>query len=131
MLHNRSKDANFARKSREPHAIKFVCGSFFINSRLYKLNRMIKQVIIDILDYLKWEVANDRCTPDQLQSIHDALSGKLSVEATADDLAEYFGKRKENVRNVLSRSPMPRPKRRVYYSFTSFLKHMPKSWRNT
>ncbi|MBD5367248.1 MAG: hypothetical protein HDR82_09690 [Bacteroides sp.] len=92
---------------------------------------MIKQVIIDILDYMKWEVMNDRCTPEQLRSIHDSIVREVAVEGTADDLAEYFGKRKENVRNVLSRSPMPRPKRRVYYCVRSFMRFMPRTWRLT
>lgn len=89
---------------------------------------MIKQVVLDILDYLRWQVVNDRCTPEQMRSIHDSFVGNIAVKATADDLAEYFDQRKENVKNVLSRAPLPKPRRRVYYSFTSFVKCLPKTW---
>ena len=89
---------------------------------------MIKQVILDILDYMKWQVVNDRCTPEQLRSIHDAVVGRIVVEATADDLAEYFNQRRENVKNALSRATMPKPKRRVYYCMKSFMKSVPKTW---
>ena len=91
---------------------------------------MIKQVILDILDFIRWQVINDRCTPEQLRSIHASLVEKITVEATAEDIADYFGKSKENVRNVLSRTPMPRPKRKTYYCIKSFFKFMPKTWKH-
>lgn len=89
----------------------------------------MKQLLIDILDFLRFQLVNDHCTAEQMKAIHDSLTKEIAVEATADDLAKFFGQSKENVRNVLSRSPMPKPKRRVYYSFISFLKHIPKTWR--
>ena len=89
---------------------------------------MIKQVILDILDYLKFQVAEDRCTPEQLRSIHDALTENITIDATISDIAKHYGQSESNVRNVAARSYVGKPKRRVCYDFMRFVKCIPSSW---
>lgn len=95
---------------------------------------MMKKAILDIIDYLRYQVDNDKCTAEELRSIYDMASESLKVSATIDDLAEFYGQSKNNVSNVLSRRPIPareKPKRKVYYNFTFFRTLIPKSWRKS
>ncbi|MDE7411578.1 MAG: hypothetical protein K2M94_06015 [Paramuribaculum sp.] len=89
---------------------------------------MIKQIILDILDYLKFQVANDRCTPEELRSMYDTITENLDVDATIGDIAKHYGQSESNVRNVAARSYIGKPKRRVYYNLAKFIKLIPASW---
>ncbi len=89
---------------------------------------MIKQIILDILDYLRYQVANDRCTPEELRSLYTTLENTMHIDATVDDIAGHYGQSTSNVRNIIARNYVGKPKRRVYYNLVEFIKHIPKSW---
>ena len=94
----------------------------------------MKKAILEILDYLRYQVDNDKCTAEELRSIYDMTSETLKVSATIEDLAGFYGQSKSNVSNVLSRRPLPakeRPTRKVYYNFSFFRTLVPKSWRKS
>ena len=91
----------------------------------------IKRVILNILDYLRYQVENDKCTSDELKSILEMVSESMEISATIKDMAEFYGQSESNVSNVISRRPIPKsqkPKRRVYYNLAFFSKIIPKSW---
>lgn len=88
-----------------------------------------KRIIIEVLDYLKYKVLNDDCTLEELRSISDTIGENLDINCTTKDLSEYYGQSQSNIRNVLTRNFMPKPKRKTYYSFSKFIKFIPKSWR--
>lgn len=85
---------------------------------------MIKQIILDILDYLRYQVANDRCTPEELRSLYTTLGNTMHIDATVG----HYGQSTSNVRNIIARNNVGKPKRRVYYNLMEFIKHIPKSW---
>lgn len=89
---------------------------------------MIKKVILDILDYLRYQVDNDKCTDEELRSIYAGIAENIDIDATADDVAKFYSVSAHNVRNLPNRSPVPKPKRKVYFSFGSIVKYKPKSW---
>lgn len=89
----------------------------------------VKEVVINILDYLKYQVVNDKCTPDELRSIQNSLIDNLDIDCTCEDIATMYNQSRSNVRNVLSRNFMPKPKRKVYYNFVKFITFIPKTWR--
>lgn len=94
----------------------------------------MKKTVLEIIDYLRYQVVNDKCTAEELRSIYDMASESLKVSATIDDLAEFYGQSKNNVSNVLHRRPIPpkeKLKRRVYYNFAFFRKIVPNSWRKS
>lgn len=91
----------------------------------------IKKVILNILDYLRYQVENDKCTSEELKSILEMVSESMEISATIKDMAEFYGQSESNVSNVISRRPIPKsqkPKRRVYYNLAFFSKLIPKSW---
>lgn len=91
----------------------------------------MKQFVLDIIDYIRGEVVNDKCTPEQLQKIADFGKNELHVQGTIEEIADFYGQSRNNVSNVLSRRPIPRnkrPQRRVLYDFGWFATLVPKSW---
>ena len=90
----------------------------------------IKRIILNILDYLRYQVENDKCTSEELKSILEMVSESMEISATIKDMAEFYGQSESNVSNVISRRPIPKsqkPKRRVYYNLAFFSKIIPKS----
>ena len=51
----------------------------------------IKRVILNILDYLRYQVENDKCTADELKSILEMVSESMEISATIKDMAEFYG----------------------------------------
>lgn len=89
---------------------------------------MVKKILLDILDHLRYQIINDKCTIEELRSITHALVDNLDVDASISDIAEFYGKKETNVRNLCSRRMVSKPKRRVYYNFADIVKIIPKSW---
>lgn len=92
----------------------------------------MKKFVLDIIDFIRGEVEDDRCTPEQLQRIADFGKNELGAKGTLDDIAEFYGQSRNNVSNVISRRPIPKdkkPQRRVLYDFGWFASIVPESWR--
>lgn len=92
----------------------------------------MKQTILDILDYLRYRVANDKCTLEELRKFSDIATKELNTNATIEELSEFYGQSRSNVSNVISRRPIPegkKPKRRIYYDFAWFSSIIPDSWK--
>lgn len=93
---------------------------------------MIKKIVLEILEYLRFQVENDKCTAAELRSIHDTLMSSVCVDSTIKDIAEHYGQSESNVRNAIARGYAGNPKRRVFYNFMQFVRCKPKNWtRNT
>lgn len=94
----------------------------------------MKEIVLELLDFLKYQVKNDKCTNEQLRNIYEVANEKIQVSATVDDISQFYGQSRSNVSNVLSRRAIPdkyKPKRRIYYNFTFFQRLVPPSWRRT
>ena len=65
---------------------------------------------------------------NQQLAFANTIEDNLDINCTTADIAERYKQSPSNVRNVLSRNFMPKPKRRVYYSFSKFIKYIPKRW---
>ena len=87
-----------------------------------------KRIILEVLDYLKFQVENDRCTIEEIRSFANTIENNLDIDCTVQDVAERYNQSPSNVRNVLTRNFMPKPKRKVYFKFSKFIKFIPKSW---
>ena len=92
----------------------------------------MKQLLLNIIDFLRYKVDNDQCTADDLRKFSDIATEMLDTKATIDELSEFYGQSRSNVSNVISRRPIPKdkkPKRRVYYNFAWFSLIIPESWK--
>lgn len=89
----------------------------------------IKRTLLEIIDFIRYQVENDKCTMEELRSISTTLENSLEVDCTTHDLAERYGQTYSNVRTAINRAFMPKPKYRHLYNFTKFAKFMPKTWK--
>ena len=92
----------------------------------------MKHILLNILDFLRYKVDNDQCTPEELRKFSDIATKELNTTATIDELSEFYGQSRSNVSNVISRRPIPKdkkPKRRIYYNFAWFNSIIPDSWK--
>lgn len=87
-----------------------------------------KETIKQTLDFLKYKVDNDLCTMEELRSVSDLLQNSLNVIGTVEDFAKYCDQSEGNVRTVINRKVIDKPKRRVFYRFFPFIKSVPSKW---
>lgn len=92
-----------------------------------KVRENIKEVIHETLDFVRWQVDNDRCTAEEIDSLAGYLLKELNAMASLDDIATYFGQSKSNVlsRRLIDEKDKERVTR---YRFGMFLRAMPTSW---
>ena len=62
-------------------------------------------------------------------SMRTAALWHLEIWGTIEDIAKYYNKTPNNVRVVINRRLLSKPKRKVLYSFTDFAKIVPDSWK--
>lgn len=88
-----------------------------------------KFILIEILDYLKYKLLNDDCTPEEIRSFANMAEDNLHINTTTAHIAERYHQSRSNVRNVLSRKTMPKAKWVKLYDYMKFMKNMPKRWK--
>ena len=85
--------------------------------------------LASILDFASERAKNGQMTLEEVKSWLDMLLERTTLWATVEELAAYYGQSEQNVRCVLNRKYIGKPKRRVYYSFNQFSKIVPKRWK--
>lgn len=65
---------------------------------------------------------------EEEQALVRIIEKDLPLSATCDDLARYYHQTPENIRAVIHRRLLSKPKRRVMYSFLDFSKIVPDKW---
>lgn len=88
-----------------------------------------KKELLEIIDYYRYKINNNLCTPEEMRSASQLLQENLDMYGTVEDFSKFFGVTETQVRSAINRKLIDKPKRRVYYRFLSFLKVAPKSWR--
>lgn len=87
-----------------------------------------KKELLEILDYYRYKVDKNLCTPEEIESASKLLQENLDIYGTVEDFAKFYDVSETQVRSAINRKLIDKPKRRVYYRFLSFLKVAPKSW---
>lgn len=86
------------------------------------------------MEYITYQLENDDCTPEEMESIFEAIVKNLRMKATVKDIAKFYGQNEANVRNVISRNYIPekdKPVRRVMYPLGRIMSFIPSSWKHT
>lgn len=91
-------------------------------------SKVWKKIALDYLDYLSFRVRNDALTMEETNAIAKTFIENLTLKGTINDLADYYGQSRENIKVVICRKLLSKPERRVYYSFNSFREIVPKGW---
>lgn len=89
---------------------------------------IVKRIIIEFLEFIRFKVENDRLTMEDMEAIAKTMEANLDLSGTADDFARFYGKTKTNVNAVISRKVLDKPSRKVLYPFKQFRRSVPNSW---
>ena len=87
-----------------------------------------RKFLSEFLSFLKYKVDHDLLTLDEVELMVDVIRRDIEIGGTADDFARHFKQSPVNVRCVISRKYIGKPKRKVLYSFNKFLKIVPDRW---
>jgi hypothetical protein len=88
-----------------------------------------EEILCEVLDFLKFKIRNKRLNITEAQVIHHLFDG-IEITGTAEDFAKFYGQNPVNVRCVICRKYIGKPRRAVLYSFNKFRKIVPSSWRS-
>lgn len=94
------------------------------------MNNLIKQTLLDIIDFVRFKVDTDSCTSAEMQAVFKILQENNVTKATTKDIADFYGQSNSNVRNIVSRWGIKGENKR-YYDFNRLQKFVPKSWRKS
>lgn len=93
-----------------------------------KTNGLGKKILSDFLGFLKFKVDTGQLTLEEEQAMVRIIERDLPLYGTSDDFAAYYHQPPGNVRNVINRRMLSKPKRRTMYSFLDFSKIIPDKW---
>lgn len=88
-----------------------------------------KRLLAEYLDFLKFKVEHDLLTLEEMRAVLRLFEDAVPVYATAEDLANYYGKSDVAIRSVIHRKMLSKPRRRVLYSFREFARVAPDKWK--
>lgn len=90
----------------------------------------VEDAIVSTLLFWVKKVKRGDCTREQEQAFLDMIDTHANVLGTPDEIADFYGKSKDAVYDVIKRKYIGKPKRNiVMYSFSRFRKVAPKSWK--
>ena len=89
----------------------------------------MEDFIIDVLDLFKSKMKNGQCTKEQTDAVYRVISENLNIFATADEIADHYGKSRDAVHSVIKNKMFEKPRRNVtLYNFKAFRRIIPSSW---
>lgn len=89
-----------------------------------------EEFVVEVLELMATKIKNGDCTKQQADAIYNVTSENLSLWATADEMANHFGKTKDAVHSVIKNKMLAKPKRNItLYDFKEFCRKIPSSWR--
>ena len=89
-----------------------------------------RNALTEILTFVLSRVQSGQMTLEEVNSWVDIILGSCTIWATAEELAAFYGQSEQNVRSLINRRYVGKPKRRVYYSFNLFSRIVPQSWKS-
>ena len=92
----------------------------------------VDQLLISILRFLIRKIKRGDCTREQEVTFLNAITTESEVYGTIEEIADFYGKSKDDVYGVIKRKFVGKPKRNiVMYPFSRFAEVAPKSWKET
>lgn len=88
-----------------------------------------KEIILSFLEFLHYKIKNDKLTISEADSIAKVLEKEICLRGSIQDLADFYGKSKNNVKVVINRYLVEKPERLVTYPFGPFNRIVPNSWK--
>ena len=90
----------------------------------------VEDILVTTLLFWVKKIRHGGCTREQEMALLNLLDNNADTMGTPDEIADFYGKSKEAVYNVIKRNYIGKPKRNiVMYSFSRFRDAAPKSWK--
>lgn len=68
-------------------------------------------------------------TLSEMEGVVRMLTENITLIGTAEEIAGFYHRTPQDVRNVVSRKMFSKPKRRVHYDVAEFMKAAPSKWK--
>ena len=88
----------------------------------------MREVLCDCLGIIEKKIKDGTVTVGDIRTMVETLSSGVGVDASIREIAGYYGQSEVNVRSLIKRKIIGKPKRRVYYDFTEICSKVPQSW---
>lgn len=89
-----------------------------------------KSYLIEILEYYKYKLKDDKCTKAEIDSVTSLLEKNLKIYGTIKDFAAFYDKPESQVRVNIFRKVFAKPIRAVLYPFNEFHKAVSSNWKH-
>lgn len=93
-----------------------------------KKESVMRDTLAEFFGMLQYKVKHGFFTVDDVKAMLRAVESCGGLSATIQDLAGYYHTSEVNVRSVIKRRIIDKPKRKVYYDFLQFSDVVPPSW---
>ena len=87
-----------------------------------------EEILCEILQFLQYKIRNKKLTLSDAEALRSIFDG-IEITGTAEDFARFYKQNPVNVRSVICRKYIGKPRRAVLYSFRKFRRLIPSSWR--
>lgn len=94
--------------------------------QIYKNNL---NLLSQFLDFLKHKIDSGTLTLGEAEGLKRIFLENISLSGTAEDIAAYYHRSPQDVRNVIHRKMLSRPERKVHYDFVEFMQIAPEKWK--
>lgn len=88
-----------------------------------------EEILCEMLQFLQHKIRTKRLSISDAEAIRRIFDG-IDITGTAEDFARFYGQNPVNVRSVICRKYLGKPRRVVLYSFNKFRRLIPSSWRS-
>lgn len=86
-------------------------------------------LLSQFLDFLKYKIDSGSLTLGEAEGLSRMFLNNISLSGTADDIAAFYHRTPQDVRNVVHRKMISKPVRRVHYDFVEFMQIAPEKWK--
>lgn len=88
-------------------------------------------LLIEFLDFLKFKIANGTMSKEETDNLYRSFVENSNIYGTITDLSAFYHQTPNNVKVVINRKLLSKPKRTVLYSFNDFARVKPDGWNKT
>lgn len=89
----------------------------------------VDEILVTTLRFWIKKIRRGDCTREQELAVLKAIDSHADIQATIDELADFYHKPKDAIYGVIKRNYIGKPKRNiVMYSFSRFRDAAPKNW---
>lgn len=88
----------------------------------------MRDLLGECLCFIGGKIKDGTVTAGDVRTMFDTLSSTVGVDASIREVARHFNQSEVNVRSLIKRRIVGKPRRRVYYDFREVCRKVPASW---